>query len=147
MKKESTSYLGDVYVLNFTKGKSYNCGVTVVATPLDELNIDFNPRISIPPRKLQRTHANFVRGLLNLVGTTESPDVAFSSINILKQHEDDMTYKLFPRKPMTDALLDEVFSWSASLNCHFLYAVNLFQVFEIAHLLFSQCIPDKGYRS
>ncbi|KAL2498518.1 Farnesylcysteine lyase [Abeliophyllum distichum] len=121
---ESVSYLGDVYVLNSTKGKSYNCGVTVVATPLDELNIDFNPRISVPPRKLQHTHATFVRGLLSpayfglnllsdipdLVGTKESPDVPFSSISILKQHENDMTYKIFSREPMTDALLDKFFS-------------------------------------
>lgn len=64
---ESISYLGDVYELNSTKGKSYNCQVTVVATPLDELNILFNPGISVPPRKLQHTHATFVRGLLNPV--------------------------------------------------------------------------------
>ncbi|CAA2967407.1 farnesylcysteine lyase [Olea europaea subsp. europaea] len=121
---ESVSYLGDVYVLNSTQGKSYNCGVTVVATPLDELNIDFNPRISIPPRKLQHTHATFVRGLLNpayfglnslsdipdLVGTKESHDVPCSSISILKKHENDMTYKVFSRETMTDALLDNVFS-------------------------------------
>ncbi|KAL0378171.1 UNVERIFIED_CONTAM: Farnesylcysteine lyase [Sesamum radiatum] len=121
---ESISYLGDVYELNSTKGKSYNCQVTVVATPLDELNILFNPAISIPPRKLQHTHATFVRGLLNpayfglgslsdipeLVGTTETADVPFSSISILKQHEKDMTYKIFSREPLADALLDDIFS-------------------------------------
>lgn len=64
---ESIFYLGDVYELNSTKGKSYHCQVTVVATPLDEVNILFNPGISIPPRKLQHTHATFVRGLLNPV--------------------------------------------------------------------------------
>lgn len=64
---ESVSYLGDVYELNSTKGNSYNCQVTVVATPLDEVDILFNPTISIPPRKLQHTHATFVRGLLNPV--------------------------------------------------------------------------------
>ncbi|EYU20569.1 hypothetical protein ABFS82_08G083700 [Erythranthe guttata] len=121
---ESISYMGDFYELNSTKGKSYSCQVTVVATPLDELDILFNPRISIPPRKLQHTHATFVRGLLNpgyfglkvlsdipeLVGTIESDDLPFSSISILKQHEKDMTYKIFSREPMTDALLDDIFS-------------------------------------
>ncbi|KAK6125548.1 hypothetical protein DH2020_040711 [Rehmannia glutinosa] len=121
---ESVSYLGDVYELNSTKGGSYNCQVTVVATPLDELNILFNPEISIPPRKLQHTHATFVRGLLNpayfglealsdipeLVGTIESADLSFSSISVLKQHDKDMTYKIFSREPMSDALLDDIFS-------------------------------------
>lgn len=120
---ESVFYLGDVYELNSTKGKSYNCQVTVVATPLDEVNILFNPGISIPPRKLQHTHATFVRGLLNpayfgldlvsdipeLVGTTESAGLPFTSISILKQHEKDMTYKIFSREAMTDALLDKIF--------------------------------------
>ncbi|KAG8383923.1 hypothetical protein BUALT_Bualt04G0064500 [Buddleja alternifolia] len=121
---ESISYLGDVYELNSTKGKSYNCQVTVVATPLDESSIHFSPEISIPPRKLQHTHATFVRGLLNpsyfgldvlsdipeLVGTTESADIPFSSISVLKQHEKDVTYKVFSREPMADALLDDIFS-------------------------------------
>ncbi|KAH6769417.1 farnesylcysteine lyase [Perilla frutescens var. frutescens] len=121
---ESVSYMGDVYELNSTKGESYNCQVTVVATPLDELNILFSPGISIPPRKLQHTHATFVRGLLNpayfgldrvldipeLVGTIESADVPFTSISILKQHENDTTYKIFSREAMTDALLDKLFS-------------------------------------
>lgn len=121
---ESVFYLGDVYELNSTKGKSYHCQVTVVATPLDEVNILFNPGISIPPRKLQHTHATFVRGLLNpayfgldlvsdipeLVGTTECAGLPFTSISILKQHEKDMTYKVFSREAMTDSLLDEIFS-------------------------------------
>ncbi|GFP92827.1 farnesylcysteine lyase [Phtheirospermum japonicum] len=120
----SVSYLGDVYELNSTEGKSYNCQITVVATPLDELNILFNPEISVPPRKLQHTHATFVRGLLNpayfdldalsdipeLVGTIESADLPFSSISVLKQHEKDMSYKIFSREPLSDALLDEIFS-------------------------------------
>lgn len=72
---ESISYLGDVYELNSTKGKSYNCQVTVVATPLDEINILFNPGISIPPRKLQHTHATFVRGLLNPVSISDILDI------------------------------------------------------------------------
>ncbi|KZV47595.1 hypothetical protein F511_12864 [Dorcoceras hygrometricum] len=121
---ESISHLGDFYELNSTVGKSYSCHVTVVATPLDELNIRFSPGISIPPRKLQHTHATFVRGILNpayfglkdvkdipeLVGTIESADVAFSSISILKQHEKDITYKVFSRQELADDLLDQIFS-------------------------------------
>ena len=64
---DSVSFLGEYYELNSTKGNSYKCEVAVVATPLDELNIQFNPPISIPKRKLQHTHATFVRGLLNPV--------------------------------------------------------------------------------
>lgn len=64
---ESISYLGDVYELNSTNGKSYNCQVAVVATPLDEVDIHFKPAISVPLRKMQHTHATFVRGLLNPV--------------------------------------------------------------------------------
>ncbi|GFY93857.1 farnesylcysteine lyase [Actinidia rufa] len=122
---ESISYLGDHYELNSTEGNSYQCDVTVVATPLDELNIRFTPKISIPMRKLQHTHATFVRGFLNsayfglnaaseiptLVGTVESLDLPFSSISVLKQHnEQDMTYKVFSREPMEDELLDRIFS-------------------------------------
>ncbi|KAK9292445.1 hypothetical protein L1049_020417 [Liquidambar formosana] len=122
---ESVSYIGDYYELNSTKGNSYACQVTVVATPLDELNIRFTPPVSIPERKLQHTHTTFVRGLLNpvyfglnaiseipeLVGTIEDPDIPFSSISVLKQHnEKDMTYKIFSREPMADTLLDHIFS-------------------------------------
>lgn len=64
---ESISYLGEYYELNSTVGNSYTCEVTVVATPMDELNIQFSPQISIPKRELQHTHATFVRGLLNPV--------------------------------------------------------------------------------
>ncbi|KAF2284467.1 hypothetical protein GH714_022079 [Hevea brasiliensis] len=117
--------LGESYELNSTKGRSYMCEVTAIATPLDELNIQFTPPISIPERQLQHTHATFVRGLLNpgyfglqtvseipeLVGTIEDPDLPFSSISILKRHnETDMTYKVFSRKAMPDSLLDNIFS-------------------------------------
>ncbi|KAJ9177857.1 hypothetical protein P3X46_013020 [Hevea brasiliensis] len=117
--------LGEYYELNSTKGRSYMCEVTAIATPLDELNIQFTPPISIPERQLQHTHATFVRGLLNpgyfglqtvseipeLVGTIEDPDLPFSSISILKRHnETDMTYKVFSRKAMPDSLLDNIFS-------------------------------------
>ncbi|XP_052197131.1 farnesylcysteine lyase isoform X2 [Diospyros lotus] len=121
---KSISYLGNYYELNSTKGNSYNCEVTVVAAPLDELNIHFMPAISIPKRKLQHTHTTFVRGLLNpayfglseaseipeLVGTIESSDIPFSSISLLKQQTgNDMSYKIFSRAPLADAFLDSIF--------------------------------------
>ncbi|XP_057972474.1 farnesylcysteine lyase [Malania oleifera] len=122
---ESISNLGAHYELNSTKGSRYTCRITVVGTPLDELNIHFNPPISIPPRKLQRTHATFVRGLLNpayfgmeaiseipeLVGTIEDPDLPFTSISVLKQYnETEITYKIFSRESMSDTILDHIFS-------------------------------------
>nr|POF03691.1 farnesylcysteine lyase [Quercus suber] len=122
---DSVSYLGEYYELNSTKGNSYKCEVAVVATPLDELNIQFTPPISIPKRKLQHTHATFVRGLLNpgyfgldavseipkLVATLEDPDLPFTSISVLKKHDEkDFTYKIFSREPMADILLDSFFS-------------------------------------
>lgn len=122
---KSVSYLGDYYEINSTRGSSYTCNVTVVATPLDEVNIQFFPPISVPERKLQHTHATFVRGLLNpeyfgvtsvsdipeLVGTIEDPELPFSSISVLKQYDEkDMTYKVFSRKPLSDILLDSIFS-------------------------------------
>lgn len=122
---ESITSHDDYYELNSTKGNSYICEVTVVATPLDEVNICFSPRISIPDRKLQHTHATFVRGLLNhryfslgsssevpdLVGTIEASDIPFTCISILKRHsEEDMTYKIFSRIAMEESLLDEIFS-------------------------------------
>lgn len=122
---QSITYQGGFYELNSTIDNSYLCEVAVVATPLDEVNIQFTPSVSIPERKLQHTHATFVRGLMNpvyfglkdvtdipeLVGTIEDPELPFSSISILKRHnETDMSYKIFSRKPMTDTLLDSIFS-------------------------------------
>ncbi|PHU01181.1 Farnesylcysteine lyase [Capsicum chinense] len=161
---ESVSFIKQTYHLNTTKGKSYQCGITVVATPLDEVKIQFHPGISIPERKLQHTYTTFVRGVINpgyfglgsvsevpqLVGTVENPDIPFSSISVLKQHkEDDMSYKVFSRKPLDDALLDRIFSvrnetvkidWGAYphyhapevfapfiLDGHHLYYVNAFE--------------------
>ncbi|XP_020182663.1 farnesylcysteine lyase [Aegilops tauschii subsp. strangulata] len=122
---ESISDAGDYYVLKSNKGHEYNCTVTVVATPLDEVNITFIPPISIPPRKMQHTHTTFVRGLLDpkffglssvsdipeLIGTMELPDIPFSCISVRKKHgEHDMTYKIFSRAKLEDALLDQMFS-------------------------------------
>ena len=155
---KSLSHFDGLYELNSTKGESYTCEVTVIATPLDELNLQFRPGISIPKRMLQHTHTTFVRGLLNpvsitwfmlfillyfllelflcsnlnlcgfcgkkyfglnkvsdipeLVGTTETVDVPFSSISVIKQHnKEDMTYKIFSREPMAEALLDHIFRY------------------------------------
>lgn len=45
-----------------------------------------------------------------LVGTIEDPNLPFSCISVLKKHGDkDMTYKIFSRSPMADALLDQIF--------------------------------------
>ncbi|ONK55718.1 uncharacterized protein A4U43_C10F290 [Asparagus officinalis] len=121
----SISHEGVHYVLNSSKGNSYKCEVTVIATPLDELSIAFTPSISLPNRRLHHTYTTFVRGLLNfeyfgfkhaseipaLIGTLEVPDVPFSSISILKKYdEEDMTYKMFSRGPADDSLLDQLFS-------------------------------------
>lgn len=67
---ESVSHLGNYYELKSTKGNSFECDVTVVSTPLDEVDIQFSPAISIPKRELQHTHATFVRGLLNPVSVS-----------------------------------------------------------------------------
>ncbi|KAJ6419350.1 hypothetical protein OIU84_029457 [Salix udensis] len=122
---DSISYLGAYYELNSTKGNAYSCEVTVVATPLDESSIQFSPPVSVPARQFQHTHATFVRGLVNpvyfglkaaseipeLVATIEDPHLPFTSISILKcYNETDMTYKVFSRQAMTDALLDSIFS-------------------------------------
>lgn len=122
---DSISDAGDYYVLKSNKGHEYNCKVTILATPLDEVNITIIPPISIPPRKMQHTYTTFVRGLLNpkffglssvsdlpkLIGTMELPDIPFSSISVLKKHnEHDMTYKMFSRAEMDDSLLDQIFS-------------------------------------
>lgn len=122
---ESVSHLGNYYELKSTKGNSFECDVTVVSTPLDEVDIQFSPAISIPKRELQHTHATFVRGLLNpgyfgmksvsdvpaLVGTLEDSLIPFSSISILRKYSaTDMTYKIFTRQAASDSLLDELFS-------------------------------------
>ncbi|KMT14049.1 hypothetical protein BVRB_4g078770 [Beta vulgaris subsp. vulgaris] len=121
---QSVSHLGTHYELNSTTGNSYVCQVTVFATPLDELKVRFDPPISVPERKMQHTHTTFIRGLLNpayfgltrvgdipdLVGTLENSNIPFSCISVLKKHKEDMTYKMFSRKPLDDALLDQIFS-------------------------------------
>ncbi|KAL9678196.1 hypothetical protein QQ045_016035 [Rhodiola kirilowii] len=122
---KSISYLGKSYELNATNGNSYACDVTVVASPLDEVPIEFSPPVTVAARKLQHTYTTFVRGVLNpdffgmssvsdipdLVGTVEDPKIPFSCISVLKEYNDrDKTFKLFSRAPMQDALLDDIFS-------------------------------------
>lgn len=80
------SYTGDYYELQTTKGNNYNCRVTVIATPLDESDIRFTPPISIPSRKLQHTHATFVRGILNPVSVSIFICVANSSLTMVDVH-------------------------------------------------------------
>ncbi|CAI9090142.1 OLC1v1024846C2 [Oldenlandia corymbosa var. corymbosa] len=121
---KSLSNNAGLYELNSSSGGSYTCHVAVIATPLDEVNLKFTPSVSVPKRKLQHTFATFVRGCLNpdffglrrvsdipeLIGTTETSRVPFSSIGTLKQHnEEDMTYKVFSRQPLSEDLLDEIF--------------------------------------
>lgn len=65
----SVANVGGFYELNSTNGNSYTCQVTVVATPLDELDIQFTPEIYIPERKLQHTYTTFIRGVLNPVSS------------------------------------------------------------------------------
>jgi len=79
---DSITDAGDYYVLRSNTGSEYNCTVTVVATPLDEVNITFSPAISIPPRKMEHTHATFVRGLLNPVSVS-IPTLRFLSLPFL----------------------------------------------------------------
>ncbi|XP_074573665.1 farnesylcysteine lyase [Curcuma longa] len=121
----SITNVGGHYELNSSKGNSYACEVTVIATPLDEINITIVPPVSIPSRRLQHTYTTFVRGLLNpkyfglniaseipdLVGTLELPGIPFSSISILKKYnEEDIIYKLFSRAPLDDDFLGILFS-------------------------------------
>jgi prenylcysteine oxidase / farnesylcysteine lyase len=69
---ESISDNCDHYVLTSDKGKEYECDVTVIATPLDEVNITFMPPVSVPYRRMQHTYTTFVRGLLNPVSAYAS---------------------------------------------------------------------------
>ncbi|KAL3693194.1 hypothetical protein R1sor_006845 [Riccia sorocarpa] len=113
------------YKLTLASGKRKDCDAVVIATPLDEVTIDFVPKLQLPPRKMQHTHTAFVRGLINpsyfgaktpldlpvLIGTVEEPGVPFSSISILKSYSaEDNVYKIFCRTSPTDSLLDQLFS-------------------------------------
>lgn len=80
---ESISHLGSYYELNSSKGNSFKCDVAVVATPLDEVDIQFAPVITIPQRKLQHTHTTFVRGFLNPVSINLSITVELVMMMVL----------------------------------------------------------------
>ncbi|XP_031504159.1 farnesylcysteine lyase [Nymphaea colorata] len=121
----SVSNHGDYYELNSTQENSYHCEVALVATPLDEVRINFSPPVTLPKRSTQHTYATFVRGFLNpeyfglspsseipdLVATLEVKGLPFSSVSVLKRYSDkDKTYKIFSRAPISDELLDKLFS-------------------------------------
>lgn len=53
---------------------------------------------------------NAVSEIPELVATLEDPDLPFTSISVLKKHDEkDFTYKIFSREPMADILLDSFF--------------------------------------
>ena len=105
---DSVSDLGDYYELNSTKGNSYKCEVAVVATPLDELNIQFTPPISIPKRKLQHTHATFVRGLLNPVSNLATINTYMSDFLCVRAR---IVHTLFSFFSNLDVLLCQGIFW------------------------------------
>lgn len=74
----SVSCTGGSYSLKSKAGNDHNCEITVIATPLDELDISFTPPVSIPSRRLQHTFTTFVRGLINPVS-----NLIFYSIHLV----------------------------------------------------------------
>ncbi|KAM0946359.1 putative oxidoreductase [Dioscorea sansibarensis] len=99
----SVSYTGGSYSLKSKAGNDHNCEITVIATPLDELNVSFTP-----PTYFGLKSASEVP---DLVGTVERPDVPFSSVSVLKKYTDEeKTYKMFSRAPVSDDLLNQLFS-------------------------------------
>ncbi|MCL7048573.1 hypothetical protein MKW94_016033, partial [Papaver nudicaule] len=53
---------------------------------------------------------NSVADIPECVGTIEDTSLPFTSISVLKEYsKDDVTYKIFSRSPMEDALLDQLF--------------------------------------
>ncbi|KAL2610370.1 hypothetical protein R1flu_028943 [Riccia fluitans] len=113
------------YKLTLASDKRKDCDAVVISTPLDEVTINFNPKVQLPPRKMQHTYTTFVRGLISplyfgaktpldlpvLIGTIEDPGLPFSCISILKSYSaEDNVYKMFSRAPPTDLLLDQLFS-------------------------------------
>ncbi|KAH7416458.1 hypothetical protein KP509_14G092300 [Ceratopteris richardii] len=124
-KVDSVMKVDGGYEIGTESGDKRFCNAIILATSLDESQIDFRPPIQIPRRKMQHTHATFVRGIINpdyfgmpsvsdvpsFIGTLEIPTIPFSSINVLKSYaNDDKIYKVFSRMAMSDDLLDRVFS-------------------------------------
>jgi prenylcysteine oxidase/farnesylcysteine lyase len=107
-----------------SEGGAVTCDAVVIATSLDESKILFTPPVNLVKRHMQHTFTTFVRGLLNsdyfgstsesipeLIGTKEDPNIPFSSISILKEYNaTDRAYKVFSRAPLSDELLDLLFS-------------------------------------
>lgn len=121
----SITAVDDGYEVGIASGDSRFCNAVILATSLDESQIEFSPPISIPKRHMQHTHTTFVRGIINphyfgkpsvssvpsLIGTLEVPSVPFSSINVLKSYgDDDKAYKIFSRTSMSDDLLNKLFN-------------------------------------
>lgn len=112
------------YEVGFEGGGNVTCDAVVMATSLDESKILFTPPVNLFQRRMQHTFTTFVRGLLNpeyfgstsetipeLIGTKEDPKIPFSSISVLKEYNaTDKAYKVFSRTPLSDALLDLIFS-------------------------------------
>ncbi|KAI5073677.1 hypothetical protein GOP47_0011690 [Adiantum capillus-veneris] len=113
------------YEVGISSGERRFCNAVILATSLDESQIEFTPPVSIPKRHMQHTHATFVRGIINpdyfgmpcaasvpsFVGTLELPSIPFSSLNVLESYGDnDKAYKVFSRSKLTDDLLDQIFS-------------------------------------
>lgn len=124
-KVNSILSVEDGYEVGMASGLKRFCNAVVLAAPLDENHIDFNPPIMIPKRHMQHTFTTFVRGLINpgyfgmqsvqsiptLIGTLELPTVPFSSISVLKEYgTEDSAYKIFSRAALSDKLLDQLFS-------------------------------------
>ncbi|KAJ7533419.1 hypothetical protein O6H91_13G048000 [Diphasiastrum complanatum] len=123
-KVVSISSAKNLYNLSLASGEVENCDAVVIATPLDEEKISFDPPIHLPDRHMQHTFVTFVRGLANsyfnlesissmpdLIGTLETSAVPFTSISVLKSYNDsDKAYKVFSRNAVSDDLLDLLFS-------------------------------------
>lgn len=107
------------------ENETHTCDAVVIAVPLEEGKLELVPSVSVPFRRYQHTYTTFVRGHLNsnyfgvsedeiptTIGTTETEEVPFSSISVLKQYgAKEFTYKIFSRKTMEDELLDRLFRW------------------------------------
>lgn len=121
----SITAVDDGYEVGIASGDSRFCNAVILATSLDENQMEFSPPISIPKRHMQHTHATFVQGIINphyfgkssvssvpnLIGTLELPNLPFSSISLLKSYgDDDNVYKIFSRTSMSDDLLNEIFN-------------------------------------
>lgn len=63
----SITAVDDGYNVGTASGAGKFCDAVILATSLDESQIEFSPPISIPKRQMQHTHTTFVRGIINPV--------------------------------------------------------------------------------